>query len=91
MTHWASDYGLTEADILRQNNVLTRTRYTGGTRVGATNPVLLVGAGVVGGLALSAVPILWIPLGAGIGYLVGETVTSALIGGGVGWLASRGR
>jgi hypothetical protein len=71
-----------------RDDVLSRTRYVGGTRVGEMTPAMFIGAGVVGGFLIASLPILWIPIGAGAGYLLTGTGTGALIGAGVGWMLS---
>jgi len=72
-----------------RDDVLSRTRYpAGAARVGEMSPAMLIGAGIVGGFLIASLPILWIPIGAGAGYLITKTGTGALVGAGVGWLLS---
>lgn len=70
------------------DSALVRTRTDGMTHVGAISPAMLVGAGVLGGFLLASAPIFWIPVGAGVGYVVSGKGTGALVGAGVGWLLS---
>lgn len=79
---------MTHTICCTRDDVLSRTRHSGATHVGEMSPAMLIGAGVIGGFLIASIPMLWIPIGAGAGYLLTKTGTGALVGAGVGWLLS---